>query len=313
MKSLPKTGSKLILWAVAAALLIAAAIWLYIGSTRVVVRERRVNLPHLAAADDGLRVAILSDPHFGPDDAGRAALLAKKLNRMKPDLIVLLGDFVNGTPDRRRSLPPEDFAAFVASLKARHVFAVTGNHELWYGRDVVEDALRRGGATVLRNRCAVVTTPSGRRLQIVGLPDYTTEEPPEKFPATAPGTPTLVLMHDARSAKYIPEKLDCFCLAGHTHGGQLRVIPDGGDRTSLRLAVMRLKGKLGMLSKYDRPHVLFDRGFTNYRGRKLFITAGTGLSRLPVRVFCPPEVVLLRLRVADPEAAANTFTIPEEL
>lgn len=310
-----KKPRRLILYAAAAAALIAAAVWLYVGSTRVVVTECRVNLPHLAAADDGLRIAILSDPHFGPGDAGRAAMLAEKLNRMEPEAIFLLGDFVNGTPDRRRSLSPEDLTAFVRSLKARRgVFAVTGNHELWYGRSTVDDALREGGATVLRNECAVVTTSSGRRLQIVGLTDYTTEEPPEKFPATDPDTPTLVLMHDARSAEYVPEKLGCFCLAGHTHGGQLRAIPGGGDRTSLRLAAMRLKDKLGMLTKYpNRPHVLFDRGFADHHGRKIFITGGTGLSRLPVRVFCPPEVVLLKLHVADPGAAANTFTIPEEL
>lgn len=309
-----KTRRKLIWWCAAAVLLLAALLWLRVGSTRVVVNEQSINLPHLAAADDGLRVAILSDPHFGPGDAGRAAMLADKLNRLKPDLILLLGDFVNGSPDHRRSLSLPEFTRFVGSLRsACGVFAVTGNHELWYGRDAVDDALRRGGATVLRNECVTVATSSGRPLQIVGLTDYTTEEYPEKFPATASGVPTLVMMHDAHSAKFVPEDLPCFCIAGHTHGGQLRLLPGGGDRSSLRLAVQRLKNKLNMLPAYGRPYVLFDRGFTDYHGRKIFITAGTGLSRLPVRLFCPPEVVLLELRVADPEAAKNTFTIPEEL
>ena len=125
--------------------------------------------------------------------------------------------------------------------------------------------------------------------------------------------PTLVMMHDPHSAKFVPEDLPCFCIAGHTHGGQLRLIPGGGDRTSLRLAVSRLKNKLDMLPAYARPYVLFDRGFTDYHGRRMFITCGTGLSRLPVRIFCPPEVVLLKLRVADPEAEKNHFMIPEEL
>ena len=207
-----------------------------------------------------------------------------------------------------------ELTRFVGSLKSGcGVFAVTGNHELWYGRDAVDDALRRGGATVLRNECVTVATPSGRPLQIVGLTDYTTEEPPEKFPATAPGIPTLVMTHDPHGAGFVPEGLPCFCIAGHTHGGQLRLIPGGGDRSSLRLAVLRLKNKLGMLPRYNRPYVLFDRGFTDYHGRKMFITCGTGLARLPIRIFCPPEVVLLELRVADPKAAENTFMTPEEL
>ena len=88
--------------------------------------------------------------------------------------------------------------------------------------------------------------------------------------------------------------------------------PGGGDRTSLRLAMVRIKDKTVGLPAYQRPYVLFDRGFTEYHGRKMFITCGTGLSRLPVRVFCPPEIVRFRLR-SDPAAAVNTFTIPEEL
>ena len=309
-----KNRRKVILWGVAAVLALAASLWLRVGTTKVVVNEQTINLPHLAAADENLRVAVLSDPHFGPGDAGRAAMLADKLNKLDPDLILLLGDFVNGSPDHRRSLSLPELTRFVRSLKARcGVFAVTGNHELWYGRDEVNDALRLGGATVLRNECVTVATPSGRPLQLVGLPDYTTEAPPEKFPATAPGVPTLVVLHDPMSAKYVPEKFPCFCIAGHTHGGQLRMIPNGGDRSSLRLLMARIKDKLGMIPQYNRPYVLFDRGFTDYHGRRIFITCGTGLARLPVRTYCPPEVVLLKLRVADPEAAKQTFMIPEEL
>ena len=302
------------LWFAAALLSGACFACLYVGSTRVVVNEQSANLPDLAEADDGLRVAVLSDLHFSSGDAGRAAELADMLNRLDPDIIILLGDFVNGSPDRRRSISPEELTKFVRRLRARcGVFAVTGNHELWYGRDAVKDALSAGGATVLNCECVTVATPSGRPLQIVGLPDYTTEEPPAKFPAAAAGIPTLVVMHDPRSAEFIPEKFATFGVAGHTHGGQLRLYPGGGDRTSLRLAALRLKNKLGMLSPSPRPHILFDRGFTDYHGRRLFITAGAGLSRLPMRIFCPPEVVLLKLRRDDPEAARHEFAIPEEL
>ena len=297
----------------AALLAVILLVVLRIGTAGVVLNEQNVHLPHLAAADDGLRVAVLSDPHFGPGDAGRAAMLAEKLNRTNPDLIILLGDFVNGTPDIRKSLSMKEFSRFVGSLKARcGVFAVTGNHELWYGRDAVADALREGGAVMLPGECVTVATPSGRPLQLVGLPDFTTEEPLSRFPAVDDKLPTLVVMHDPKSANFIPEKLECFGIAGHTHGGQIRLYPGGGDRSSLRLAIVRFKAKTTGLPEYQRPYVLFDRGFTDYHGRKLFITSGTGLSKLRMRLFCPPEVVLLKLRSA-PESAENTFTIPEEL
>lgn len=313
IKAIPKNRRKCVIWlAVAAICVAAAAIYIHIGTTRVVVNEHEIHLPHLAAADDGLRIAILSDPHFGPDDAGLAAMLAEKLNGMDPDLIILLGDFVDGTPDHRKCLSMNELTRFAGSLRARcGVFAVTGNHELWYGRDAVVAALREGNVTVLDNEFATIATPSGNPLQIVGIPDYTTEAPPKKFPAIDPDRPTLIMMHDANSAKYVPEGVNGLILAGHTHGGQLRMYPGGDDRASLRLTMLRCKGMLGMLH-YKEPYVLFDRGFAEYRGHRIFITSGVGLSRLRMRLFCPPEVVLLKLR-SDPDAVRNTFAKPQEL
>ena len=293
----------------------AFLLWLYLGTVSLVVREERVNLPHLDPADDGLRVAVLSDPHFAAGDAGRAAELARKLNSMDPAVILLLGDCVNGDPDPRRSLPPPELTRFVRSLRAPGgVFAVTGNHELWYDRGKVIDALRAGGARVLVNETAVTCTPSGRPLAIHGLPDYTTEPRPRllsvrQFPRD---TPLLVMMHDPNSARFLPPATG-FGLAGHTHGGQFRLPPGGGAKSSLRLFVQRTKDRLGMIPAYLHPVILFDRGLTDYRGRKLFITSGAGGNRVKVRTFCPPEVVLLKFYADDAAAARRHFTIPEEL
>ena len=313
IRAILKNRRKCALWIGVAVLLVVLAAFLRVGSTRVVVNEHEAHLPHLAPAADGLRVAVVSDPHFGSGDAGRAAMLAEKINRTDPDLILLLGDFVNGDPDLRRSISMAELTRFVGSLRARiGVFAVTGNHELWYGRDKVVSALREGGATVLVNESVTTTTPSGDPLQIVGLPDFSTEEHPQAFPEVRPGLPTLIMMHDPRSANFVPQGIDGFIVAGHTHGGQLRILPGGGERTSLRLAVVRIRNSTVGLPPEQHPYVLFDRGFTEYRGRRMFITSGLGLSRLPLRLFCPPEVVLFKFRSA-PDAARNTFTIPEEL
>ena len=293
----------------------AFLLWLYLGTTSLVVREVRANLPHLDPADDGLRVAVLSDPHFDAGDVGRAADLAEKIDAMNPAVILLLGDFVNGDPDPRRSLPLPELTRFVRALRAPGgVFAVTGNHELWYDRGEVIAALRAGGARVLVNETAVTRTPSGRPLAIHGLTDYTTEPQPRPLSAQAfpRDTPLLFMMHDANSARLIPPATG-FGLAGHTHGGQFRLVPNGGDRSSLRLFVQRVKGRLGMIPAYMRPYVLFDRGLTDYRGRKLFITSGAGGNRVKVRTFCPPEIVLIKFHADDAEAARQHFTIPEEL
>lgn len=301
-----------VILAATAAAVAAAAVWLYVESTSTVVKEIRVNLPRFGSADDGFAVAILSDTHFHADDGPRAKEISRIVEKLAPDMIFLLGDFINGSPDRRKSLSMEELTDFFSSLHAKYgVFAVTGNHELWYGREQVKDALRRGGAEVLSGRTRLVTLPSGQRLQLAGLPDSSTEFT-LRPPVVAAGLPTIALMHDPHAAELLPENF-AFGVAGHTHGGQLRLLPDGGDRTSLRLLVQRIKGKLGLLSPYNRPLVLFDRWFTSFRYRRLFITAGLGCERIRLRMFCRPEIVLMRLYAADPRAATDTYAIPEEI
>ena len=297
--------------AVAAAVVAAAAIWLHHESSAVTVREIRVNLPYFSAADDGLSAAVLSDTHFSSGDAARAEEISRIVAELAPDMIFLLGDFVNGTPDPRDSLSMEELTRFAASLHAKYgVFAVTGNKEMWYGRDKVVDALRRGGVKILSGKTCFVALPSGRLLQLAGFPDHTTECG-AKPPAVVPQTPTVALMHDARSAASMPEH--AFGVAGHTHGGQFRLIPNGGNGTSLRLFVLRLKKKLGMGEPPKDSRTLFDRGFTSYKNRKVFITSGLGGERVRVRMFCPPEIVLMRLFAADERASKNRYNIPEEL
>jgi hypothetical protein len=313
LRSILKKRRKPIIWGCVAAALAALLIFLHIDGTAVSVNSHEIHLPHLAPADDNMRVMIVSDTHFHSGDAGRAARLADMVNRENPDLILLLGDFINGSPDPRGSLSMEDLTRFVSRLRARcGIFAVTGNHELWYGRDKVVSALHDAGVEVLLNRAVTIGTPSGGKLQIVSISDYTTQEPPENFPEIDAELPTLVMMHDPNGARFVPAELGCFIVAGHTHGGELRLIPNGSDRTSLRLIMSRIKNKLGQLPAYQRPYALFDQGFSDYRGRKIFITRGVGTSRLGVRIFCPPEIVLLKLR-SDPGAVKNTYVIPEEL
>lgn len=306
-----RADRKIVFSAAAALAIAAAAVWLYHESTDVTIRGIRVELPYFSPADDGLAVAVLSDTHFGPGDAARSRSIARRVNDLAPDLVLLLGDFVNGSADPRASLSMDDLAHFCSLLHAKYgVFAVTGNKEMWYGRDKIIDALRRGNVEVLTGKSRFVVLKSGQRLQLAGLPDHTTELDRQP-PVIAEKVPTIVLMHDANSAGLAPES--AFGVAGHTHGGQFRLAPDGDDSTSLRLIVLKLKKKLGMGGPLEDSRVLFDRGFTSFRGRRLFITSGLGAERVKLRVFCPPEIVLVHFYAADAEAAKNRYTIPEEL
>ena len=103
----------------AVAVIAAAAVWLYLESSTIEVREIGIPMPELAAADDGFSVALVSDQHFGPHDRGRARRIAATVNALDPDVILLLGDHVNGSPDPRRSIAMSELTEFVSQGRVR--------------------------------------------------------------------------------------------------------------------------------------------------------------------------------------------------
>ena len=305
--------SRKVRYCAAAIIILAAVVWLVLESSSVEVRTVNIHLPNLTRADDGFSVALVSDTHFGPHDFDRARRIAAAADALEADAILLLGDHVNGDPDPRRSISMRDLAEFVKLLHApQGVFAVTGNHEMWYGRTKVADALEKGGAAVITGRLVRLPLPSGAALQLVGLPDRRTERP-VPFPAVAVQEPLLIAMHDPNSVLAFPEEYrHGFAVAGHTHGGQLRLLP-GRYGASLRHIFRYLSFKLGLSKREDNePVVFFDRGLTDYHGRKLYITGGLGMARLKLRTFCRPEIALLKLR-SSPEQADTDFIKPVEI
>jgi len=99
---------------------------------RLVTRETSIALECWQGPP--LRVAVVSDLHIGSPFVGMRKLerVVAEVNAGKPDLIVLLGDFVIQGVAGGELVPPELIAAELAKLKAKHgVYAVLGNHDAW--------------------------------------------------------------------------------------------------------------------------------------------------------------------------------------
>lgn len=244
-------------------------------------RTERVEfgIPGLDPAHDGLRVAQLSDLHFGhktPLALIRAAL--EVANRFQPDLVVLTGDFLTRRRDEVRALREN-----IGGLAAPTV-AVLGNHDVWVDPAGAAAALRRHGYEVLENAWTTVRL-RGAPLRLVGVGDHLTRR--EDVLASLRGLPErgstpLVLAHGPRTA----DKLSalgraCLCLSGHTHGGQVNL----PVVTRLLLASMR------------EPYA---RGLYRLGPVQLYVNRGVGNSGISVRVNSPPEVTLATLRRVEP-------------
>jgi predicted MPP superfamily phosphohydrolase len=248
-----------------------------------VPRTERVafGIPGLDPAHDGLRVAQLSDLHFGhktPLALIRAAL--DEANRFQPDLVVLTGDFVTRRREDVRTLRDN-----IGGLAAPTV-AVLGNHDVWVDPAGAAGALRAHGYEVLENAWTSIRL-RGAPLRLVGIGDHLTRR--EDVLASLRGLPAgastpLVLAHGPRTAdKLAGLGRACLCLSGHTHGGQVN-LP----------VVTRL-----FLASLHEPYA---RGLYQLGPVQLYVNRGVGNSGLAMRVNSPPEVTLATLHRVEPGA-----------
>jgi len=260
----------------------ALAVWSgWVEPRRTVVRKRTLRLDGWPPALDGLRVGLISDLHASAPhvDVERVERVAALVQRQRPDLVCLLGDFIDWHVSLARPLPPEDIAHALSALRAPlGVVAVLGNHDHKTDGPRVASALREAGIAVLEN-AAMPVGRGERTLWIAGLEDPTHRTPDvaaalERVPA---GAPLVVLSHDPDMFPGIPARA-ALTLSGHTHGGQVNLPPLRGR------IIPSLFG-----DRYARGHIVED-------GRHLFVTSGVGTSTHPVRFGRPPEVVVLTLR-----------------
>jgi len=246
-----------------------------------------IPLPYLPQGFDGLRIAHLTDLHAGP--LVHLSLLRRwraMAEREKPELLLFTGDFVDSLPQEIGPLL-EAFRDFPAPLGR---FAILGNHDYFSDPRPIWEALERSGIICLENRHAILER-QGERLALFGLQDPMARNgrfQDERFgPGPMPQDVALALPPDLWRMGMVhrPSNWDLareagaqFTLAGHTHGGQINLIPT--------LSSARILGD-------------FTNGLYRQEGRTLYVSRGLGVVGIPLRIFAPPELAILTLRRAE--------------
>jgi len=260
---------RLILLLTVSALILVSQAWRG-AEVEPVQRNLRYTVDHWPAGAPPVRLVLLSDLHVGPPDMPpeRIARLVDRVNALKPDCVLIAGDFVS---DKWfwRSIPLAEAIAPLARLRPRiETIAVLGNHERWKGRrEQAIVALADAGAHVLVNgatRCGA--------LVIGGTGDLWSREAriPETLRAMrlVGGIPVLMSHNPDALANVRGIGLS---LAGHTHCGQVSLPLLGPPITQSRF------GKR------------FACGLIADHGRHMLVTAGIGTSSLPIRLGVPPD------------------------
>jgi predicted MPP superfamily phosphohydrolase len=269
----------------AAVLLFMASVvfWgFFVEPNRLIVLHETIQVTQLPPELDGLRIAVLSDIHAGGSfiDERKLQTIVERTNQLQPEMIVILGDYIAG--DGRRHEPkilPETFAPILKNFNAPlGVYSVLGNHDWWYNGARVRQALEQNGIKVLENEAFKVER-SGTSFWVVGFADlWTRPQRVVEALAQAPqNVPIIAITHNPdifpRLPTYVP-----LLLAGHTHGGQIRLPLIGPVVQPSRIS-----------KNYARGHVIEN-------GRHLFVTTGIGTSIIPVRFGVTPEIVLLTVK-----------------
>lgn len=263
------------------------------------IRSEELSSPHWPQGQPNLRIVFLADLHVGAPHVPLARVddLVALANKASPDLVLLGGDYIGHVLGARK-VPYDAIARSLAALRARHgIYAVMGNHDHWDG-DVggLKAALEKAGIIVLENEARRIAVPGGH-LWLVGMGDAFTgrADPVAAFrgvPFASPmAEPVLVLAHDPSVFMLAPQQV-ALIVAGHTHGGQVR-IPLVGAVVNASAAPLR-----------------HSRGVVREHGKLMYVTAGIGTSILPIRFNCPPEFAILTigpepLKRTKPGASAN--------
>lgn len=244
-----------------------------------------------------LRLVILTDIHAGEPfmSAARIARICAAANDLKPDAVLLLGDFNAGHVFIQRAVTSQQIGEALSTLRAPlGVYAVLGNHDWWHGDLItspsdgtvaIRRALKQAGVRLLENNAVSLRLPAGK-VWLVGLGDQLADAGPDQHEeersdlgvddlagALAQVTdeaPVVLMAHEPMIFRTAPKRV-AVTLSGHTHGGQINLPLLGPTVGALRFGDLVY------------GHIERDR-------RHLIISGGLGESVAPVRFMRPPEI-----------------------
>jgi predicted MPP superfamily phosphohydrolase len=184
-----------------------------------------ITVRRLPPSLDGYTIVQITDLHVG-GTIGRAyvADLVARVNALAPDAIVLTGDLVDGT-----IADIGDAAAPLGELRARDgVFAITGNHEYYWGADRWMTFLRERGVRVLRNERVEIRRGDGA-FDLAGIDDHSARsfgrghgaDLARALDGRDRSRPLVLLAHQPRQVRTTAGFDVDVQLSGHTHGGQV--------------------------------------------------------------------------------------------
>ena len=245
-------------------LLVFTALWaVFIEPNILTVNRLTVHDKELI----GLKIVFASDFHIKPYEMYRLKRIIRAINKQNADIVLLGGDYVSGHK-KGASMTIDKIAHEFSQIKSEYgTYAVIGNHDGWQGKEEIISELEKNNVKVLfnNNKCFA-------KFCIAGVDDLQTGNPDIDKALANVNKPVIFLTHSPDIVRDIPASVN-FVLAGHLHGGQVRV-----------------PSAVVVPSAYGTKYA---NGYLEEKGKKIYTTKGLGTSILPLRFNCPPEITVI--------------------
>lgn len=242
------------------------------------IRDVEVAIAGLPPQFEGYRILQLTDLRISKlFPAAWASAVVARTNAAGSDVIVVTGDFIDGSVDMRRG----DVAPLQALEAPDGVWAIPGNHEYFFDYGAWMRHLTSLGFRMLPNAHTVIRR-GGAELVVAGVTDLSAPSVGEAAPdvglalrGTPAGAPIVLLDHQPRRARDAATKGVALQLSGHTHGGMI----------------------LGLDRLVARANAGFVAGRYQVGDMTLYVSNGTGLwPGFALRLGVPSEMTRFTLR-----------------
>jgi hypothetical protein len=223
------------------------------------VQTRRLRV----SAKPAHRFVQFSDLHYKGDRA-HAQSVVKTINSLSPDFVCFTGDLI----EEGKFLP--EALEILSGIKVP-MYGIPGNHDYWSKVpfvDIIKCFAATGGAWLLDEERVI----AGGKINLIGVAHLGPKHP---LPSPKPGMKNILLIHYPAWAKQFSEKFDLM-LAGHSHGGQVRI---------------PFYGPVIVPFAVDE----YDLGLYQTKAGPLYVNAGIGWYPYPIRFNCRPEITLIEI------------------
>lgn len=225
---------------------------------------------------DGFRIIQITDLHVSQTlKRPFVQSVVDKVNALKPDLVTLTGDLVDGSVRELR----DDVAPLVDMKAPYGCYFITGNHEYYSGVQQWVAEAARLGFTVLLNEHRIIKRGEGRLL-LAGVTDYSggrfsgdhVSDPQGASAGAPPCHARVLLAHQPRSIFAAAKAGYDYVISGHTHGGQY--FP------------------YHFLAALAQPYI---SGLHWHGNTRIYVSRGTGYWGPQLRIGAPSEITVHRL------------------